>query len=91
VTEGKTTETRRTRSQKHKGDSDIKAMEERLRHYERKYGLHSSEFIELYHARRLQDEDPAIREYWDTEGHRGAQGDTEFLFLFLSVFLCVPL
>jgi hypothetical protein len=46
--------------------SDIKAMEERLRHYERKYGLRSPQFFALYRAGRLKDEEPAeVRDYGD--------------------------
>ena len=46
--------------------SDIKAMEERLRHYERKYGLRSPQFFYLYRAGRLRDEKPTeARDYGD--------------------------
>jgi hypothetical protein len=46
--------------------SDIRAMEEKLRHYERKYGLRSAQFFELYHAGRLKDEEPTeVRDYGD--------------------------
>jgi hypothetical protein len=46
--------------------SDIKAMEEKLRYYERKYGLRSPQFFELYRAGRLKDEEPTeVRDYGD--------------------------
>jgi hypothetical protein len=46
--------------------SDIKVMEEKLRHYERKYGLRSAQFFKLYRAGQLKDEDPTeVRDYGD--------------------------
>jgi hypothetical protein len=46
--------------------SDIKAMEEKLRNYERKYGLRSPQFFELYRAGRLRDEEPTeVRDFGD--------------------------
>jgi hypothetical protein len=46
--------------------SDIRAMEEKLWHYERKYSLRSPQFFELYRAGRFRDEDPAeVRDYGD--------------------------
>ncbi len=46
--------------------SDIRSMEEKLWGYERKYGLRSAQFFELYRAGRLRDEDPTeVRDYGD--------------------------
>ncbi|MBI3360773.1 MAG: hypothetical protein HY023_06645 [Chloroflexi bacterium] len=46
--------------------SDIWAMEENLSRYERKYGLRSTQFFELYRAGRLRDEEPAeVHDYGD--------------------------
>ena len=45
---------------------DIHAMDEELWHYEKRYGLRSESFYELYKAGQLRDEDPVeIRDYVD--------------------------
>ena len=45
---------------------DIHAMDEKLWHYEIRYGLRTPYFYELYRAGRLRDEDPVeTRDYSD--------------------------